>query len=380
MNTILRARWAWLPSGLTPWVGIEVDSSGNILAHHAIPPNETVDHALLLPGFINAHLHLELSDQQNRIPANQAGEPMVEWVKRSAAIRQEPSVTVMQSAAQSMHEAGVIACIDTTNGINTAPYLTNAGLSGTILHERLGWGPISNEQLHQTQLTDSAFRHRLTAHAPISCRPERLQQMLAHSDIPCTIHCDESAEDAAFLQHGQGPWAEFLDELNRPWRAAHRSAPSGVQLLNQLGLLQPNLGLVHLVFAQNEDLDVVAEKQCTAVVCPRSNIHISGKTSNIEGMIARDIPFAIGTDSLASSPDLDPLAEASLLCAHYPLVAHHHWIDALTIHGARLLNRPELGTLAVGAQPGVIGVKIPSIQNPIALLLDGTPWERYWAA
>ena len=90
MNTILRARWAWLPSGLTPWVGIEVDASGKILAHHTIPPNETFDHALLLPGFINAHLHLELSDQQNRIPANQAGEPMVEWVKRSAAIRQEP--------------------------------------------------------------------------------------------------------------------------------------------------------------------------------------------------------------------------------------------------------------------------------------------------
>ena len=134
-----------MPTGLTAWVGIEVDSSGRILAHHSIPSDGPFDHTLLLPGLINSHLHLELSDQRNKVPANQPGEPMVEWVKRSGAIRMAPSAKTMQEAAQSMHQAGVIACIDTTNGVNTAPYLSKAGLSGTILHERLGWGCFSDE-------------------------------------------------------------------------------------------------------------------------------------------------------------------------------------------------------------------------------------------
>ena len=157
----------------------------------------------------------------------------------------------------------------------------------------------------------------------------------------------------------------------RPFRGPFAIAVGGTGAQSGIG----SFGL-----CSKTDLNLVKENQCTAVVCPRSNMHISGRLPNIEAMIEHNIPLAIGTDSLASVSDLDPLAEAALLCAQFPNVAHHHWMDAITVHGARLLARPDLGSLAIGGKPGVIGVKIPPNLNPIALLLDGTPWERYWAA
>jgi cytosine/adenosine deaminase-related metal-dependent hydrolase len=97
-------------------------------------------------------------------------------------------------------------------------------------------------------------------------------------------------------------------------------------------------------------------------------------------MIARDIPLAIGTDSLASCPDLDLLAEAALLAECFPEIEPHQWVQALCSGGSKLLNRPDLGSLELQNKPGVLSFRIPDGPNPLKRLLDGTRWERYWAA
>jgi cytosine/adenosine deaminase-related metal-dependent hydrolase len=96
-------------------------------------------------------------------------------------------------------------------------------------------------------------------------------------------------------------------------------------------------------------------------------------------MIARGIPLAIGTDSLASSPDLDPLAEAVALRRAFPDVALSTWICALTEGGADALALP-LGRLQTGLAPGVLHVELPATDAPLDLLLDGTNWRRRWLA
>jgi cytosine/adenosine deaminase-related metal-dependent hydrolase len=379
---ILRTRWAWMPAGLEPWVELELDESGQILAHRSLKPGASVDHILLLPGMINAHLHLELSDQAGQVPPNEPGEPMVRWVSRSLALRGEPDMARMEEAATEMRRFGVAGCIDLSNGTQTASILAAQGLRGTALHELMGW----EESRWQAALDRSSppsvpgFAHRPTAHAPISCSPELLSQALAPGDIPCTIHCDEAAEDALLLRDGTGPWAELLDQLGRPWRSAWEQADSGVALLDSLGLLHPGLGLVHLVHAREHDLDLVARSGCTAVLCPRSNLHISGRLPDVPGMVGRGIPLAMGTDSLASSPDLDPLAEAALLASRFPDIEPETWLRAICQGGAQLLAQTGLGSLDSNTRPGVLSVQIPDEGNPLSRLLDGTRWERYWAA
>ena len=377
----LRARWAWLPTGLTPWVELDLDDRGCVRATRGLAPGASVDHSLLLPGLINAHLHLELSDQAGRVPAATSGEPMVRWVERSLALRGPPNWAAMEQAAAQMHRTGTRGCIDISNGTETASVLSRSGLQGIVLREHLGWDPPTADLDPGQPLNPTpGFAHRATAHAPISCSPAVLSRGLALGDLPCTIHCDESAEDSLLLAQGEGPWAELLDRLGRPWRPAWRRAASGVALLDDLGLLSPRLGLVHLVHALDHDLDRVVRCRSPVILCPRSNLHISRRLPNLPGMLARGISIAIGTDSLASTPDMDLLAEASVLAEHFPQVRPAVWVRALCEGGAELLARPDLGSLAVGSSPGVLSVDIPDDPDPLSRLLDGTRWAREWAA
>jgi hypothetical protein len=82
----------------------------------------------------------------------------------------------------------------------------------------------------------------------------------------------------------------------------------------------------------------VAAAGATAVLCPRSNLHITGRLPPARGLLARGVPLALGTDSLASAPDLDLLAEAATLHKALPDVDPTVWLRALTAGGAALLG------------------------------------------
>ena len=90
-----------------------------------------------------------------------------------------------------------------------------------------------------------------------------------------------------------------------------------------------------LLDEQYDFWDILEAKRrgCTIILCPRSNLHISRQLPDVAGMLERGIPLAIGTDSLASSPDLDPLAEAALLHKRFPEIDPAHWVQALCAGG-----------------------------------------------
>ena len=383
MGSLLRARWAWLNDEVQSWVELHIDDDGSIISHRPLPSGASVDHSLLLPGLINAHTHVELSDQRGKVPPCGPDEPMHEWVGRSYALRTGSSPAAIESAAREMAESGVRGCIDIHNGPDLSTTLAAHGLEGSSLHEVLGW---DSEQWAESlsdpphPVSHPSFAQRVTAHAPISCSPELLQRALQPDRVPCTIHCEEAFEDREFLSRGSGPWADFLNRLGRPWKDQWVPSDSGVALLDQLSVLHRDVGLVHLVFASKEDLDRVAASGARVILCPRSNLHISGRLPDVPAMLERQIPLAIGTDSLASAPDLDPLAEAALLAASFPEVRPEVWVRALTTGGAALLPGTHLGQLSPGFQPGVLSVDLPEDEDPIRRLLDGSSWKRYWAA
>ena len=156
-------------------------------------------------------------------------------------------------------------------------------------------------------------------------------------------------------------------------------AASGVALLDELGLLGPHLGLVHLTAADDATLDRVARAGSTVVLCPRSSLHITGRLPDVPGMVARGIPLAMGTDSRASTSNLDVLEEAAVLRAAFPEISSRVWMQALTTNGGRLSGQGvDAGRIEPGARPDLLLVEIPEDSEPLARLFDGTPWPRRW--
>ena len=360
------ARWLWTGETLHHNVALTLDANARILH---LRPSAAPAPGLLLPGMVNAHAHLELSDLLGRVPG---GNGSVPWVEGLIRARGTPDPAAITAAARSARGLGTAALIDTSNSGATLAPMRAAGLHGVIQIETIGLLPeraAASLAAARTHQGDPQIHVRPTAHAPFSCNADLLQAALAPGGPPATIHCAEDPADTQLLAHRSGPWVPFLDRLGGPWRDHLSVGATPVQVLHHLGLL-PHIALVHMVHATAEDLDLLAGT--TVILCPRSNLHIGGRLPDLRALVARQIPLALGTDSLASCPDLDLLAEAATLSAAAPDLPPETWLRAATSGGARLLP-PDTPL-------GLLRVALPATEDPLRALLDGTRWPRRWEA
>src|SRR5258708_30991786 len=127
-----------------------------------------------------------------------------------------------------------------------------------------------------------------------------------------------------------------------------------LDVADDLGLLEPDVLLVHLCEARPDELERIAKTRAPIVLCPRSNLFIQSKLPPLLAVREAGIAPALGTDSLASNLSLDVLAEARALRDRFPAVPVVELLQMATVNGARALGRPDLGRIAQGARPGLL--------------------------
>ncbi len=110
--------------------------------------------------------------------------------------------------------------------------------------------------------------------------------------------------------------------------------------------------LVHMVHAGAEDRRIAREAGATVVLCPRSNLHIGGRLADVPALLDDGVALALGTDSLASTPDLSLLGEIATLAAALPGGAGRCAGSRPPPAAARRrCGSPAYGTLAPGPAP-----------------------------
>jgi cytosine/adenosine deaminase-related metal-dependent hydrolase len=332
-------------------------------------PAERVD-AVLLPALVNAHTHLELSHLQNAVPG---GEGLADWVRVLVAVRAnrpDPGAA-LDEAVLRLAEAGVAAVGEVTNGLAALPALRRAGLAGTLFHEVFGFAParIDSALARAREAREAAgdpgpgLHLRPSAHAVYSTHPPVAAALLSAG--PSSIHLAEDPQERRFCAFGDGPFANLNRMLGADVAPFARSPVAAVA-----PFLRPDTLCVHCVDVDDEDLALLARSGATAVLCPRSNLHIGGRLPDVERLLAAGVPLAIGTDSLASSPSLSPLAELAVLARAFPAVPAATLL-ALAWNGAAV-GAPGVGRLAPGAAPGVLAAPLRGARpaDPARWLLD----------
>ncbi len=335
---------------------------------------------VLTPGLVNAHAHVELSHLAGEVPG---GDGLAPWIARllarraaknsaecattaatenfdataptatAAAKNFDALLTAAGAAARTMAARGTVAVADVTNDDRVAPLLVEAGLDALVLEERV--------------FDDAPARVPggvVTAHATYTSGPEVLCAAAARSGGRLkSIHVEEDPAEAELLEHGTGPLADLLRA-----RGATARGLRPIPWLDSLGVLGAGTLLVHLTAADDDSLALAARRGAIAVLCPRSNLHIGKKLPPVARLRAAGLDAALGTDSLASAPSLDVLADVQALARAGVEPA---WlIAAATEGGARALDKPWLGALAVGKRPGLVvfGDRARSLADPIAWL------------
>ncbi|MFP5223860.1 MAG: amidohydrolase family protein [Acidobacteriota bacterium] len=297
----------------------------------------------LLPGVVNAHAHLELSHLG--LPEVQ-GQGYLAWVRWliSQPVADLDAQALARAVAQltACGTAGV-ADITSRNAPLVARSLEAAGIRHVMQFERFGYLP-------DAPLPDIALEHlSLAGHALYSTSPESLRaaKQWDHArNRVFSIHLAEHAGEVELLANGTGDFADFMRLRILP----RDFAPPGltpVGWADALGLLDARTLAVHGVHVSQSDIDILKTQGVTVCLCPRSNEIIGVGRAPARAYLDAGIPCCLGTDSLASSPDLNLFGELRALLEHTGLSLAEA-VRLLSANAAGLLGFSCLGSLAPG--------------------------------
>ena len=333
-------------------------------------PLEIVDlgDAVILPGLVNAHTHLELSWMRHRVPP---ADSMPAWASRLIALRGAESGDPPGPIGETVREAraaGTALVGDVTNTLAAYDFLADSNLSGAVFRELIGFSGGDAVQIvaaAQSELDAvmqlAWLRTSIVPHAPYSVSAELFRAIgRAGGDRPISVHLGESADEVRFLRDGTGAWRELLGRLG-VWNDGWEPPGCGpVEYLERLGLVSARLLAVHATQLGAGELGRLAAAGATVVTCPRSNRWTGAGTPPIERFYASGVRVAIGTDSLASVEDLNVFGELAEVRRLAPGVPAGRLLESATVHGAAALGfAAELGTIEPGKRAELIAVRVP---------------------
>ncbi|MEQ1567113.1 MAG: amidohydrolase family protein [Myxococcota bacterium] len=363
---MIRVTHAWLPGGLASDVVVEPD--GRVRPGTAADP--PAERGLLVPGLVNAHLHLELSWAAGRVPG---GEGLPAWVDRLTSLPW-PEVPLDPGP---LVAAGTAAVSDVAGRVDAGPALAAAGLAGVAQRERLGFGrsdwPGRAAAAREPDQRYGAIVSRPSPHGVYSTAPELIRAACRAGGAPASIHLAEDPAEDALVRDGTGAFAAFLDRRGIDWRWWDPPGGSPAAYLDALGVLGPGLLCVHGVHLSPADRALLAARRSPLACCPRSNLHIGGALPDVPALLADGVAVCLGTDSQASAPDLDVLGELPVLAAAFPRVPLETWLHLVTAAGADALGLPGYGRIAPGATGGWV---LLEVDEPRAVL-DAAPPRRW---
>jgi len=351
--------------------------------------DEDLGNVAIIPGLVNAHTHLDLSGARGLIPPTDP-EHFTDWLRGVIAYRRSRSPEDTQADVR----AGLAECLQygtTLVGDIAAEgaswdALAAAQVRAVVFREQIG---LSRERAKQTyreaaewvrtRPPSATCRAGLSPHSPYSANSGLLTEF--DLEPPVAIHLAESPGELELLSSRSGPFVQFLEELGA-WD------PTGL-VANLHRVLIWSRSANHVLFIHcnylPHDLCRPIAGLHTIVYCPRTHSafghpphpfreFLFGRTKQSFRVLAvNPVRVCLGTDSLASNPDLDLLAEARFVHSRYPDFPGDALLRMVTLSGAEALGwADETGSLQVGKSADLVAVPLPDADgDPYTLLFTG---------
>ncbi len=376
---------------------IDVGRREEMLARYPAA-SETQYPGVLMPGLINAHIHLELSHLRD-VPEPLPQQTFTDWIAgllaRRAAnnLSREERFAAVNALLRDQYASGIVLLADTGN-----ERLNESESSGTErwpdirrMLEFLGPDRQGCEEARQT-IADLDDRIAVTGHAPYSTAPELLQlikERCRRLGQVFSIHTAESSEELPFLQSRTGIFRDFLEGRNR-WDGTFSSSQgdsSGtIDYYDRFNLLDAGSLLVHCVHVSDHELQLIAKRGAHICLCPGSNRFLKvGKAPAVKMVEAGLLP-ALGTDSFASNTTIDLWREMQLLSSDHPALEPAQILAMATLGGARALHADsDYGSLESGRKAILLHVSsfaLSQCRTAPAILRElingGRPTEISW--
>lgn len=369
---------------------------------YALPVAEFPGYAIL-PGFVNAHTHLELTHFPSwYLKSGMDYHPrrFVDWIIQLIKVKRSLTVDDYRS---SVHE-GMRICLESgTTAIGeivSNPAVTDCygseNFSGRLYFEVLGQDPVRfNAMLgkameYAVHDRPPQFQAGLSPHAPYTIADAHYPLISAagqSAGLPFAIHLSESQEETDFVFDTSGQLAEvFYPYVSWEKYLMPPRKRSSTDLLNSAGMLKPGTMAIHCVHVTLADAEVLKKQRVHVVLCPRSNQRLNVGKAPAALFKKLDIPLALGTDSLASNDSLSIWDEMRFaIDAHHGALTPVDLFSMATEGGASALGLSNvIGSLEAGKRADFQVVQVTGRPDSAEHLLEwiignGHPEEVYVA-
>ena len=354
---------------------VELDADGTVLqvaAADSVPDGAEYFDGAVVPGFVNAHCHIELSYLQGRF---RRGSGMAGFIDQINAMRDTATPQEKDDAIcrwmDALYAGGVSAMADISNCADSFPVKAASPLYTRTFLEVFGTDPaacaaiITDVRALKRQAEAFGLDAAPTPHAPYTMSPQLLAAASAEGLQAgfLSYHCEESPEEDEMIRSGSGALWENRKRAGMPVPPVTGSS-SLRYFIGRLGEVAapPYDARILLVHEVCLDADGVAAVKAVMrhpffAVCPLSNLFIHRALPPIGLMRESGIPICVGTDSLSSNDTLDMVRELLCLQENFPELSLGEMLGWACRNGAAFLGREALlGSLAPGKRPGLVHI------------------------
>ncbi len=328
---------------------------------------------VMTPGLVNAHAHLEYGPPFADLATS--GLAFAQWIQQMAGRRRGMTdADWLASARGSVAEllrTGTTCVGDVVTvgpGTQAAARASLAGVSylEVVGCDEAGWPAERDRVLSRVAAAPSGRALGLSPHALYSISGPVVTATAAlarERGWRLHTHLAESAEEAEYVRSGGGAIGEALQRLG----LAHDLLGAGAGVspaehLDALGGLGADVHVAHGVHLDAADRARLRDRGTAVALCARSNQVLAAGAPPVAALLAEGSPIAVGTDSLASSPSLDLLAEAAALHALALGQGYDHPDLA-----ERLFEAVTTGGAAAMGLTGQSGVLAPDVRADLAV-------------
>ncbi len=365
-----------------------------------VPPGATVIDGkgdLLMPGLINAHFHSSVNHMKGRLPCL----PLELFM-----LYESPALETLRPTPRQAYLRTMLGCIEMLRGGTTAvmddcffvpeptPEIIDA-----VAQAYADSGIRATLALDEPELSELEKLPFLDELAPAHLRPQlarrpklNAQDLLTLYDhligrwhgaeegrIGAAVSCSApqrvspdyfAALDALSRQHDLPVFAHMLEtKLQRVLGHEKFGGRSLVRYTHDLGLLSDRMQVIHAIWVDGADLDLIAAAGAKVAHNPISNLRLGSGVMPLREMLDRGISVSLGVDEAIADDAVNMWSVMKTAGMIHTLSGDDpdRWptarevLHAATVGGGEVMRRPGLGTLDAGAPADLILVDLSSL-------------------
>lgn len=372
-------------------IGIEDGRIAAVGTIEELGEGEHFPEAAIVPGFVNAHTHLEYAVYAGFGDGLSFAPWIVRHIERKARLERADMESIARLGAAECLRSGITTVGDLAFSGASAHACDELGLRAIVYLEVFGREAadalkmFEDKRAYVADALSERVRVGVSPHAPYTCSTD-VYAACMELDLPLATHLNESQDELDWVTSGSGPWQPLAEMLVEP------EGQSAIRTLAAAGLLDARIVAAHCVKVDAEEIGLLARHDVAVVHCPRSNALLGCGIAPLAELRAAGLRVGIGTDGVSSVPSHDYFEElrttigvARARDERADALSATEALELATLGGARALGLDaEIGSLVPGKRADAAIVALSGSpylpwEDPAAAVVYGGAPERVLA-